>query len=183
MNSTLRRQCQSVCLSALMLVQLLIIPAAVRAQDRVVVTVGQPNIWSLEQAHYLLARIRERNLGISNPALAETDLDPNAVNATTLNAMRTLFEIGASYDQGLGLTNRLNRENLEFNQTRRQELFARRASLFDDKSRLLAENGRLNAELRSLEENEANSDALKLKKREILAVTEQANALDKQLET
>lgn len=185
MITTRVRAVQSLVLVGALFTQLILLPRPVEAvtppPDPVVVTVGQPNIWSLEQAHYLLAQIRERNLGIRNPLLSEADLDPNATNANRLDALRTLFEIGASYDQRLGLTNSLNRQNLEFNQQRRQELLTRRAALFDQKNRQLAAISTAQTELNALEDSEANADARKQKEREIASLKEQQKATDEQL--
>jgi hypothetical protein len=172
---------QSLLLIALLLAQLTLFPKPVQAQYPVIVTVGQPNIWSLEQAHYLLAQIRERNLGIRNPLLSEADLDPNATNANRLDALRTLFEIGVSYDQRLGLTNSVNRQNLEYNQNRRQELLTRRAALYDQKNGYLESVGKLQSELNALEEAEANAETKKQKTREIASLKDQISATDDQL--
>jgi len=126
------REFKSLFLVLVLLFQMFILPG--EAQATIVVMVGQPNVWSLDQAHYLLAQIRERNLGLRNKSLDESDLDPNAINATRLDAYRSLFEAGVSFDQGLGLKNSMNRENLEFGQRRRLELFARRSALYDEKA-------------------------------------------------
>jgi hypothetical protein len=182
MKLHLNRKCESLLLVVVLLGHSFFLPSRVQAQDKVVVTVGQPNVWSLEQAHYLLARIRERNLGISNPALTEADLDPNAINGTHLEALRTLFEAGVSYDQGMGVTNRLNRQNLEASSTRRQELLARRSSLFDQKSGLLSDLGRLTAAQSALSDSDATGDAGKQKKREIQGVQDQLTAVSSQLD-
>ena len=175
------RELKGLFLITAILAQMFLLPTTANA--RVVIMVGQPNVWSLEQAHYLLAQIRERNLGLRNKSLNEADLDPNAINATRLDAYRSLFEAGVSFDQGLGLKNSLNRQNLEFNQTRRQELFARRSALFDEKANLLADAGRLNAELGNMEEADTNEEAIKQKKREIKANSEQLKAVDQRIET
>lgn len=180
MISTRRRSYQSGLLIVAFLSQLILVPKTVEAQQ-IKVTVGQPSIWSLEQAHYLLAQIRERNMGIRNPILSEADLDPNATNATRLDALRTLFEIGVSYDQGLGLTNSLNRQNLEFNQSRRQDLFARRSSLFDQKNRNLDNLGRLRGDLSALDDTPANEETRNQKKREIQSLEDQNKTIDDQL--
>lgn len=180
MTSTRRRSYQSVMLIVALLSQLIVVSRSANAQQ-IKVTVGQPSIWSLEQAHYLLAQIRERNMGIRNPILSEADLDPNATNATRLDALRTLFEIGVSYDQRLGLTNSLNRQNLGFNQSRRQELFTRRSSLFDQKNRNLESLGRLRGELSAMEETTVNEETRNLKKREIQSLEDQNKTIDDQL--
>jgi hypothetical protein len=101
MSSIRRRAYQSVLLIAALLSQFILFPRPAKAQ-RLDVTVGQPNIWPLEQAHYLLAQIRERNMGIRNPILSDADLVPLTPRGSTHCKP---FEIGVSYDQRLGLTN------------------------------------------------------------------------------
>jgi hypothetical protein len=63
----------------------------------VVITFGQPNIWSLDQAHYLLSQLRERSLDFEAERLAK--LDPNETHGTRLNFMRQLFELAAQFKQ------------------------------------------------------------------------------------
>jgi hypothetical protein len=63
----------------------------------VVITVGRPNIWSLEQAHYLLGRMHHRNRELeANPLKG---LDPNQVNATRMKILRQILGIGADFAQ------------------------------------------------------------------------------------
>ena len=174
------REFKSLFLTFVLLFQMFILPG--KLQATVVVMVGQPNVWSLDQAHYLLAQIRERNLGLRNKSLDESDLDPNGINATRLDAYRSLFEAGVSFDQGLGVKNSMNRENLEFAQRRRLELFARRSSLLDEKANLLNESGNLNAELSRLEETDANEAAIKEKKREIKATNDKITAINQRID-
>lgn len=63
----------------------------------VVITFGQPNIWSLDQAHYLLSQLRERSLNFTAKDL--TDLDPNEANGTRIDFMRQLFELVGEFKQ------------------------------------------------------------------------------------
>src|SRR2546423_15388884 len=74
-------------------------PAAAKKKERkpVVISFGQPNIWSLEQAHYLLARMHRQNLDLQTKNVSRDDLDPNAVNARRINILKTLLEINAQY--------------------------------------------------------------------------------------
>ncbi|HEY0658621.1 MAG TPA: hypothetical protein VGD05_09105, partial [Pyrinomonadaceae bacterium] len=65
------------------------------------ITFGQPNIWSLEQAHYLLSQMRERSLGINAKAL--NNLDPNTAEGTRINLLRQLFELSGEYRQSPSL--------------------------------------------------------------------------------
>jgi hypothetical protein len=57
---------QSLCLfvSAVLLLGGFSFPAQGRQGRPVIISFGQPNIWSLEQAHYLLAPLRSRSLGL-----------------------------------------------------------------------------------------------------------------------
>ena len=61
------------------------------------ITFGQPNIWSLEQAHYLLAQMRERSLSIKATNLA--DLNPNSAEASRINLIRQILGISGTYQQ------------------------------------------------------------------------------------
>src|SRR2546426_1178231 len=68
------------------------LPSSVRANKKkrrpVVISFGQPNIWSLEQAHYLLARMQSENLDLLSKFPDENALDPNAVNGTRINILK-----------------------------------------------------------------------------------------------
>jgi hypothetical protein len=78
----------------------LLLPLRVAGYQRgkpVVITFGQPNIWSLDQAHYLLSQLRERSLEFEAEKLA--NLDPNEANGTRLNFMRRVFELAAEFKQ------------------------------------------------------------------------------------
>lgn len=71
-------------------------PPTVRAQDRaVIINADQPNVWTLEQAHYLLAQMHRRNLDLRAKSLEE--LDPNAIAGLRFDVMRTLVELGVAF--------------------------------------------------------------------------------------
>jgi hypothetical protein len=61
------------------------------------ITFGQPNIWSLEQAHYLLSQMHERSLGINAKKL--TDIDPNSAEGARINLVRQLFGLSGEFKQ------------------------------------------------------------------------------------
>jgi hypothetical protein len=196
MKTTTSRKILSLELIVLLVSQLFFLPSMVQAQvKKVSVTVGQPNIWSLEQAHYLLAQIRERNLGLRNPPLKPDDLDPNATNATRLDVLRTIFEMGVNFSQDIGINNGIARnnqalsqknqafsqQNLELNQARQQELVIRRSSLFNQKNELLTEKSRLISEKESLVGNGAKEEELKPKDAAIRANQSEIDATDAQI--
>ncbi len=68
-----------------------------RAHRRViVVNAEQPNVWTLEQAHYLLAQMHRRNLDLK--ATGPGALDPNEINGLNFEMMRTLLEFGVAFN-------------------------------------------------------------------------------------
>jgi hypothetical protein len=125
-------------------------PPPARAQDRkrkpVVVSFGQPNIWSLEQAHYLLARMHMTNLELQAKALSDTDLDPNATHGTRIQILKQLLGIEASFDQGVGFQNERIVETARFNDTRRRDLTTNRDRMRADSLQLSREISRLESE-------------------------------------
>ena len=130
-------------------------PAA-RAQERkrkpVVVSFGQPNIWSLEQAHYLLARMHMTNLDLQAKTLDGDDLDPNRINATRIEVLKQLLDIGASFDQVAGFKNERAVETARFNDSRRRSLVANR-------DRLRAESLQLTLDINQLRRERADAEA------------------------
>src|SRR5215208_1574102 len=103
----------------------LVAPAPVAAQRRaVIVTADQPNLWTLEQAHYLLAQMHRRNLDLKAKGLSE--LDANEITGLRFDVLRTLIEFGATFDDAARLTNKLLAQNMTFNAERRQDVIIRR---------------------------------------------------------
>ncbi len=123
-----------------------LLPVSVSAdRDRkpVVVSFGQPNIWSLEQAHYLLARMHMTNLELQAKALTDSDLDPNATHGTRIQILKQLLDISGSYDQGIGFQNQRIVETARFNDERRRNLTTNRDRLRADSLRLEVEKNEL----------------------------------------
>ncbi len=96
------------------------LPVQVHAQVPIVITADQPNVWTLEQAHYLLAQMHRRNLDLKAKGL--TELDANAINGVRLDILKTLLEVGVEFSQEDLFNNRQAKSNTVFNNTRRQAL-------------------------------------------------------------
>lgn len=97
----------------------LVIPC--RAQRRVIaISAGQPNVWTLEQAHSLLEQMNLRNglLGMKNLR----DLNPNQMNQLRFEVMRMMIELGATFNQA-DLTTKDLFENNGFNKSPFDEAF------------------------------------------------------------
>lgn len=100
----------------------------------VIVTLGKPNVWTLEQAHYLLEKNRAHDLGISAADVGA--LDANEVVGFRIDAIKSLFNAQVQFDQSLGAKNRAGARQFEidsarFNDLRRQqdELRSRQAAV------------------------------------------------------
>jgi hypothetical protein len=94
----------------------------VQAHDgaRIVIEIGQPGVWSLGQAHYLLEKMHRRNRKLSSRFPTEDDLDPNRISATRIDALRTSLGIEGQFDQAMGTQNSLALRRLRESDARRE---------------------------------------------------------------
>jgi hypothetical protein len=110
---------------------LLASPAPSRGQNRhprpIMITADQPNVWTLEQAHYLLAQMHRRNLDLRAKGLEA--LDANEINGLRFDIFKSLLEVGATFNQADLVTNQLLAGNKKFNTERRQSLLGERDKL------------------------------------------------------
>jgi hypothetical protein len=121
-----------------------LMPMHAQNQNRIIIiNADQPNVWTLEQAHYLLAQMHRRNLDLRTKNLEE--LDPNEIAGLRFDVLRTLIELGVSYDDANRVSNRMLRRNMNFNTARREELITRRQRLRDESLTLTREIGNLQA--------------------------------------
>jgi hypothetical protein len=86
-----------------------LMPAVPRGdiKDKVVIHVGRPSVWSAGQAHYLLARLHERDQDIQLPLISGDALNPNTANATRVQIIKSLLDIEAQFNERIGVTNRM----------------------------------------------------------------------------
>src|SRR5215212_3095275 len=125
-----------------------------RAQSRIiVVNADQPNLWTLEQAHYLLAQMHRRNLDLKAKSLEE--LDPNEIAGLRFDVMRMLVEFGATFNQADLVSNRMLSSNQSFNSERRQQLLTERDGLRRESVDLAGDVEALETEKASTEDKEA----------------------------
>ncbi len=79
------------------IINALVLPITAQRGKPVSIQFGKPNIWSLEQAHYLLSQMQEQSLGIKTVNLA--DLDPNSAEASRLNLVRQILGVSGELKQ------------------------------------------------------------------------------------
>jgi hypothetical protein len=137
----------------------------------VIITLGQPSIWSLEQAHYLLARMRRESIDLQSKSPTADDLDPNAVSGSRLNQLKTLFDVGVGYDASMGFNNNLLARNSQYNLERKQSLDARRDQLYQDLDKVTGELSTLKYQREKMNGDGSDEVAKKLKDTEIEAKT------------
>ena len=95
--------------------------------DRAIkVKFGEPNVWSLDQAHYLLEQRFQKNQTLEATRPGADELNANAVNGTRLSAVRQLLQAGVGFDQNAGLNNQFAeqrmREDLNLRPERRRQV-------------------------------------------------------------
>jgi len=165
-------------------------PPTTFAKDRkpIVVSFGQPNIWSLEQAHYLLARMHMTNLELQAKALTDKELDPNITHGSRIQILKQLLEITGQFDQGVGFQNRRIVENARFNDSRRRELISRRDANRAEAVSLTREIKQLETERARMTSATEEEKALKTleidnKNAELAAIKEQNTQDDEEIKT
>ncbi len=138
-------------IASMLVLNLLVFP--VHAQHRaIVVNAEQPNVWTLEQAHYLLAQMHRRNLDLKATGLGL--LDPNEINGLNFDVLRTLLEFGVEFDEGAKFNNSLLKTRKSFDADRAIKLQQRRDELADESLVLNREIARLGREQAQAEKKE-----------------------------
>jgi hypothetical protein len=152
------------------------LPLPINSQEKpIIISFGQPNIWSLEQAHYLLGRRHRQNLDLQTAELG--DIDPNEINARRINIVKSLLQAGFKYDEAIRINNQLRKNDKTVNSQRRPELLAQRSAL-------QAESLQLSREIASLKlakSKTKDADEKAALDEQIEAQTEQKAAVSEQL--
>jgi len=155
-------------LSFMLLLTGLAIPG--QAQQRpIVVSAEQPNVWTLEQAHYLLAQMHRRNLDLKATGVGE--LDPNEINGLNFDVLRTLLEFGVAFDDAARFNNSLVKTRKSFDAERAIKLQRRRDELADESLALNRDIARLGRE-QALADNKEDKERLGAQIEELKAVKE-----------
>lgn len=150
------------------------LPLKIRGQNRpVIITADQPNVWTLEQAHYLIQQLHRRNLDLRAKNL--DNLDANAINGVNIDILRTMLDIQAAYNQGVGLDNKLTAQSKEYNADRREQLLNQRDSLNQQNLALVQDIARLESQIaRSKNRTEIDELGLQLdEKKAVQAVVKE----------
>jgi hypothetical protein len=137
----------------------LLIPAipALAQRRAIIVSAEQPNVWTLEQAHYLLAQMHRRNLDLKATGVGE--LDPNEINGLNFDVLKSLLDVGVAFDEAAGFNNSLLKTRKGFDAERAIKLQNRRDALTDESFTLNREIAKLGRE-QALAESKEDKDTL-----------------------
>lgn len=106
------------------------------AQNQITMVIGRPNIWSLGQAHYLLANLRNTNRDLS---VVRPTFDPNSVNGARLNILRTLIGAEVQVSTPQALQNRVAQQQFQADFSRKQSSIARLEELSRERLQVIRE--------------------------------------------
>ena len=113
-------------------------------RPQITMTIGRPNIWSLAQAHYLLANLRQGNRELQPTA---PTLNPNSVNGARLDILRTFLGVDAQFSAAQGLQNRVAQAQFETDFGRKQAAIARLDELSKEHLNVVRELTEVNTEI------------------------------------
>ena len=147
--NAITRSVFSLTLAAALTMPLIPAGAAAQNQDKAIVHIGSPQVWSLGQAHYLLAKLHQDDRGLGTRMPEKEDLDPNAINATKIQMIQSLLDIEAQFSQKSGVENSAaqREEQLKLRQrsdaqaalpAKQKELQALDKQILDEQQRLVA---------------------------------------------
>jgi hypothetical protein len=146
LKSALRRALAFVLCAGLLLP---LFPRQVEAQT-LTLDIGQPNVWSLAQAHYLLSNMRHENRGLHATTPTGDQLNPNSINGTRLDILRTFLGISAEFSAPAGAQNRAALQGFQQSMARRQEAQTRVGTLSQEHLAAVREISELNFQLAQL---------------------------------
>lgn len=129
------------------------LPARAENKSEIKVNVGEPNIWSLGQAHYLLASMRNKsnNWSVKVP---EEGFDPNDVNGVRYDILRSFLGVDAQYSAVLGAQNQMQIQKYQAELSRREATQQRLSVATDSYIKAAQEFIRLDREVNALPSND-----------------------------
>lgn len=131
---------------------------AIAAPPELTMIIGRPNIWSLGQAHYLLANLRNTNRGLAVPT---PSLDPNSINGARMEVLRTLTGAEVQVSTPQGLANSVAQQQFQADFNRKQAAITRLDELQRDQLKVVQEIAQLNEALAELGPQPAAADQIK----------------------
>jgi hypothetical protein len=130
--------------------------------EPVTVEIGHPSVWSLSQAHYLLANMHLRDRGLKVELPTAEALDPNRANAYRLEILKSLLAIEGQYNQAMGVRNEMKQQQYRRALRERKNANARIADRQRARDELSAEIRETSLEIARLEELNRQAEKARL---------------------
>jgi hypothetical protein len=158
-------------------------PVMAQNNSQITVQVGQPNIWSLGQAHYLLSAMRDNSRGLGVKVPVPTDLDPNSANGARLDVLRTLLSAGVEFNGPVGAQNKLNQQKFDTEFARYQAAQSRIDTILIPYTQAVSEVSNLKVQLDALPADKPeNADQRKKLTEQIAQKTSERDALKAEID-
>ena len=164
----------------------LLFPGFAAAQKHPVsVTPGTPSVWSMEQAHYLLNRVRSSNDGLRTKMPGENDLDPNAVNGLHLDAVQSFLGVSGAFDTSTAALNKIALGNFADSATRQavfqQKVDQLQSGLFQENLKLADLKGKQKQQEAQAEQTGTSAKADPVLQGQIEATQDRIDAISKRI--
>jgi hypothetical protein len=159
-----------------------VFPVYSQDKKRISISIGKPAVWTLAQAHYLLANMhqQDRKLKSAEPG----DLDPNAINRNTIDVLRATFGATAEFDAIAGAKNSILTQRLQSNLERQQIVKAQLDQRRNQQAQVAREISALQSEITALQSAATpNQTAIKAKQDEKAAKDAEKGVIDAQITT
>jgi hypothetical protein len=151
------------------------------AKKPISISLGVPTLWTVDEAHYLLAQMRAANTGLSTKMPSPDDLNSNGMNVSQLETLKSAFSLDVSYSQGAAVRNSLAIEKYQADSARRSALQAARDSYVRQSLVLDDQIASMKGELATLAVKGTTDDAKKALQNAIDARQTQQNKLSDQI--
>jgi len=127
-----------------------------RNKAEIHLAVGQPSIWSLAQAHYLLATMRESNRGL---AVTAPTLNPNEVNGLRVDVLTQVLGADLEFSGLAGMQNQLAVRQFQSDLASKQTARARLDERSNERQAVYDQMGRNGRKLVSLQAQQGEISA------------------------
>ena len=115
-------------------------------KSRIDLKIGQPSIWSLAQAHYLLARMRDADQGIASP---QPSLAPNDINGYRFDVLRQVLGAEGGFNGVAGAKNQVEMQRVQKDLDRKQTSRIRLDEVHGQRQVVFTQLARVNRKLAS----------------------------------
>ena len=159
-----------------------VLPVYSSGKKTISISIGKPAVWTLAQAHYLLANMHQQDRGLKSADPGE--LDANEINRSTIDVLRTSFGATAEFDAIAGAKNSILTQRLQSNLGRQQIVKAQLDQRRNQQAQVARESSALQSEITALQSAATpNQTAIKAKQDEKAAKDAERAVIDAQITT